>query len=96
MLLAKIFAENQIKSVIHFAGLKAVGESVRKPADIVYEQRDRFFDLNARNEKSRRMEILFSVLLLPYMAIRKLYRLLKIVKLVKRSTTNRMAPPNLW
>ncbi|MCI7718861.1 MAG: UDP-glucose 4-epimerase GalE [[Pasteurella] aerogenes] len=32
-LLAKIFAENQIKSVIHFAGLKAVGESVRKPAE---------------------------------------------------------------
>ncbi|MFY1026305.1 UDP-glucose 4-epimerase GalE [Actinobacillus seminis] len=33
VLLAKIFAENQIKSVIHFAGLKAVGESVRKPAE---------------------------------------------------------------
>jgi UDP-glucose 4-epimerase len=26
-----IFAENQIKAVIHFAGLKAVGESVEKP-----------------------------------------------------------------
>ncbi|OZN24782.1 UDP-glucose 4-epimerase GalE [Actinobacillus seminis] len=33
VLLSKIFAENQIKSVIHFAGLKAVGESVRKPAE---------------------------------------------------------------
>lgn len=32
-LLQKIFAQNQIKSVIHFAGLKAVGESVQKPAE---------------------------------------------------------------
>ncbi|MCK3658924.1 UDP-glucose 4-epimerase GalE [Pasteurellaceae bacterium Pebbles2] len=32
-LLQKIFAENQIKSVIHFAGLKAVGESVQKPIE---------------------------------------------------------------
>ncbi len=30
-LLLKIFAENQIHCVIHFAGLKAVGESVEKP-----------------------------------------------------------------
>lgn len=30
-MLARIFAENQIDSVIHFAGLKAVGESVREP-----------------------------------------------------------------
>ena len=30
-LLKKIFAENQIGCVIHFAGLKAVGESVAKP-----------------------------------------------------------------
>ena len=29
--LRKIFTENKIDSVIHFAGLKAVGESVRKP-----------------------------------------------------------------
>ena len=32
-LLQKIFAENSIQSVIHFAGLKAVGESVRKPLE---------------------------------------------------------------
>lgn len=31
-LLDKVFAENNITSVIHFAGLKAVGESVEKPA----------------------------------------------------------------
>ena len=30
-LLRKIFAENEIGCVIHFAGLKAVGESVAKP-----------------------------------------------------------------
>ncbi|WP_419843727.1 UDP-glucose 4-epimerase GalE [Actinobacillus pleuropneumoniae] len=30
-ILRKIFAENKIESVIHFAGLKAVGESVREP-----------------------------------------------------------------
>ena len=28
----KIFKENKIDAVIHFAGLKAVGESVQKPA----------------------------------------------------------------
>jgi len=32
-LLQKIFAEHRIHSVIHFAGLKAVGESVQKPAE---------------------------------------------------------------
>lgn len=31
--LKKIFTENQIDAVIHFAGLKAVGESVRKPIE---------------------------------------------------------------
>ena len=31
--LRKIFSENKIDAVIHFAGLKAVGESVRKPVD---------------------------------------------------------------
>ena len=29
--LRKIFNENEIEAVIHFAGLKAVGESVREP-----------------------------------------------------------------
>lgn len=32
-MLDKIFAENKIDSVIHFAGLKAVGESVSKPIE---------------------------------------------------------------
>ena len=29
--MARVFAENKIDSVVHFAGLKAVGESVRVP-----------------------------------------------------------------
>ncbi len=32
----KIFAENDIKEVIHFAGLKAVGESVEKPMEYYF------------------------------------------------------------
>ena len=31
--MAKVFEENDIFSVIHFAGLKAVGESVQKPLE---------------------------------------------------------------
>ena len=31
--LKRVFAENEIESVIHFAGLKAVGESVEKPIE---------------------------------------------------------------
>ena len=31
--IAKVFDENDIDSVIHFAGLKAVGESVAKPLE---------------------------------------------------------------
>ena len=31
--LDKVFAENEITEVIHFAGLKAVGESVSKPLE---------------------------------------------------------------
>jgi len=38
VLLARIFADDQFDAVIHFAGLKAVGESVAKPLD--------YFDTN--------------------------------------------------
>lgn len=34
--LESVFKENKIESVIHFAGLKAVGESVKKPLDYYY------------------------------------------------------------
>ena len=33
--LKKIFSENQIDAVIHFAGLKAVGESVQNRSNII-------------------------------------------------------------
>ena len=33
LLMNRVFAENKISSVIHFAGLKAVGESVEKPLE---------------------------------------------------------------
>ena len=33
ILIDKVFAENKISAVLHFAGLKAVGESVREPLD---------------------------------------------------------------
>lgn len=33
MPLKKIFSENKIDAVIHFAGLKAVGESCEKPVE---------------------------------------------------------------
>ena len=36
--LAAIFEENEIDAIIHFAGFKAVGESVQKPARILLEQ----------------------------------------------------------
>jgi len=39
-LLARVFAENKIEEVIHFAGLKAVGESVEKPLE--------YYDNNVR------------------------------------------------
>ena len=32
----KIFQDNKIEAVIHFAGLKAVGESVEKPLEYYY------------------------------------------------------------
>ena len=34
--LNKVFQENEIDAVIHFAGLKAVGESVKKPLEYYY------------------------------------------------------------
>ncbi len=37
-LLNKIFQENKIDTVIHFAGLKAVGESARKPTRVLSKQ----------------------------------------------------------
>ena len=43
-LLRKIFQENQIDAVIHFAGYKAVGESVKKP--LMYYHNNLFSTIN--------------------------------------------------
>ena len=40
----KIFDQEKIDAVIHFAGLKAVGESVRKPIEYYYKQYGRNLD----------------------------------------------------
>lgn len=45
--LHKVFAENQIDAVIHFAGLKAVGESVEKP--LLYYRNNLISTLNLLN-----------------------------------------------
>lgn len=47
----KIFSENKIESVIHFAGLKAVGESVQKP--ILYYHNNLTGTLNLCNVMSK-------------------------------------------
>ena len=47
----KVFAENKIDSVIHFAGLKAVGESVAKP--ILYYHNNITGTLNLCNVMSK-------------------------------------------
>ena len=53
----KIFSENEIDSVIHFAGLKAVGESVRKKAArILRQQYLRHARASRNNARARRKE----------------------------------------
>ena len=41
--LEKVFEENDIKEVVHFAGLKAVGESVQKPIEYYHNNIFIFF-----------------------------------------------------
>lgn len=43
--LAKVFAENKFDAVIHFAGLKAVGESVAKPLEYYHNNMTGTFNL---------------------------------------------------
>ena len=45
--MAKVFAENEIDAVIHFAGYKAVGESVEKP--LMYYENNLFSAINVLN-----------------------------------------------
>ena len=59
-LLEKIFAENEIGSVIHFAGLKAVGESVQLPILYYHNNLTATFNLLNSMEKYGVNRIVFS------------------------------------
>lgn len=56
----KIFSENQIDSVIHFAGLKAVGESVQKPLEYYHNNMTGTFVLCDVMRKHSCKNIVFS------------------------------------
>lgn len=78
-LLQKIFAENSIQSVIHFAGLKAVGESVQKPAEY-YMNNVAGTIVLIQEMKKQACGTLYLVHQQQFMAIRKLFQLQKIAK----------------
>ena len=59
-LLDKIFTENKIESVIHFAGLKAVGESVAKPLMYYRKNIDSTLSLLEITNKYNCKKIVFS------------------------------------
>ena len=56
----RIFAENKIDAVVHFAGLKAVGESVKKPLEYYKNNLDTTFTLLAAMKKAGVKKIIFS------------------------------------
>lgn len=56
----KIFAENSIDSVIHFAGLKAVGESVEKPLEYYHNNLTGTFNLCNLMKKYGARKMVFS------------------------------------
>lgn len=84
-LLQKIFAENSIQSVIHFAGLKAVGESVQKPAEY-YMNNVAGTIVLIQEMKKQVCGTLYLVHLQRFMAIQKLFQLQKIAKWAVRPT----------
>ena len=59
-LLNKIFSENEIDAVIHFAGLKAVGESVKKPIEYYQNNLDSTLVLLDCMKKFNVKRIIFS------------------------------------
>ena len=59
-LLTKIFQENKIDAVIHFAGLKAVGESVQKPLEYYQNNLDSTLVLLKTMKKFNVKKIIFS------------------------------------
>ncbi|MBQ3566497.1 MAG: UDP-glucose 4-epimerase GalE [Oscillospiraceae bacterium] len=56
----KVFAENEIDAVIHFAGLKAVGESVEKPLEYYENNIGGTFNLIKAMKKYNVKKIVFS------------------------------------
>ena len=59
-LMDKVFAENKISSVIHFAGLKAVGESVEKPLEYYKNNIDSTLTLLSSMKKAGVKKFIFS------------------------------------
>ncbi len=59
-LLKKIFNENKIEAVIHFAGLKAVGESVQKPLEYYQNNLDSTLELLQVMKENNVKKIIFS------------------------------------
>ena len=59
-LMDKVFAENKITSVIHFAGLKAVGESVEKPLEYYKNNIDSTLTLLTSMKKAGVKKFIFS------------------------------------
>ena len=59
-LLNKIFSENKIDAVIHFAGLKAVGESVQKPIEYYQNNLDSTLTLLKVMKENKVKRIIFS------------------------------------
>ena len=72
----KIFSENKIDAVIHFAGLKAVGESCEKPVEYYRNNIDSTLTL-LEVMKKHGVNNLFSAQVLRFTVLRKLFRLLK-------------------
>ena len=58
--LAKVFARHKIDSVIHFAGFKAVGESVRKPLEYYRNNLDSTLNLLEVMEEAGCRKLVFS------------------------------------
>ena len=68
--LTKVFDENHIDSVIHFAGFKAVGESCEKPIEYYHNNMTGTFIL-LQVMKEQMLKILYFLLLLLFMEFPK-------------------------
>ena len=58
--LTKVFDENEVEAVIHFAGLKAVGESVEKPLEYYHNNMTGTFNLVKVMKEHNVFNIVFS------------------------------------